>query len=237
MIDPQKPNLLLLGAQSSIGQHFLKLNLEEHYNVYSTFSGKSFLDQQNTREFSFVLNLELTKSIELFLLELQDISFDVVIFLIGKTSNLPLTSSYDSISSYLDTYIRNYIKLIFGIAERVAKRNKDKVLFVNVSSRSVLYGSSDPFYAIAKSSVHSYIKSLSKLYSSNIDFHNLVPGLLKNSRMYLDMDPHLQSDHEKRSGGNLMSVDDFALYLKQFILVNHKMHGDEIDIRVGPQYK
>jgi short-subunit dehydrogenase involved in D-alanine esterification of teichoic acids len=237
MSDPQKPNLLLLGAQSSIGQHFLSLNLGQHYNVYSTYSSKSFLGRQNDREFSFELNIELPKSIELFLQELKDIQFDVVIFLIGKTSNLPLTSSDDSISSYLDTYIRNYAKLIFGIAEKVGIRNKDKVLFVNVSSRSVLYGSSDPFYAIAKSSVHSYIKSLSKLYSSNIDFHNLVPGLLKNSRMYLEMDPHLQSDHEKRSGGNLMSVDDFALYLKQFILVNHKMHGDEIDIRVGPQYK
>ena len=237
MIDPQKPNLLLIGAQSSIGQRLLTLNLKEHYNVYSTYSSKSFLDRQNTREFSFVLNLEFIKSIDAFLLELQDISFDVVIFLIGKTSNLPLTSSDDCISSYLDTYIRNYIKLIFGITERVAKRNKDKVLFVNVSSRSVLYGSSDPFYAIAKSSIHSYIKSLSKFYSSSIDFYNLVPGLLKNSSMYLEMDPNLQSDHEKRSGGKLMSVDDFALYLKEFILINHKMHSNEIDIRVGPQYK
>jgi len=237
MIDPQKPNLLLLGAQSSIGQHFLLLNLGEHYNVYSTYSSKSVLGQQYAREFSFVLDLELTKSIESFMQELLDIRFDVVIFLIGKTSKLSLNSSDDSISNYLDTYIRNYAKLIFGIAEKVVIRNKDKVLFVNVSSRSVLYGSSDPFYAIAKSAIHSYIKSLSRLYSSNIDFYNLVPGLLKNSRMYLDMDPQLQSDHEKRSGGQLMSVDDFALYLKQFILINYKMHVDEIDIRIGPQYK
>ena len=32
-------------------------------------------------------------------------------------------------------------------------------------------------------------------------------------------------------------VDDFALYLKQFILINHRAISDEIDIRVGPQYK
>jgi short-subunit dehydrogenase involved in D-alanine esterification of teichoic acids len=237
MIDPQKPNLLLIGAQSSIGQHFLLLNLGEHYNVYSTYSSNSVLGQQNARQLSFVLDLENAISIESFMQELLDISFDVVIFLIGKTSKLSLNSSDDSISNYLDTYIRNYAKLIFGIAEKVATWNKDKVLFVNISSRSVIYGSSDPFYAIVKSAIHSYIKSLSRLYSSNIEFHNLVPGLLKNSRMYLDMDLQLQSDHEKRSGGKLMSVDDFALYLKQFILINHKSHTDEIDIKVGPQYK
>jgi short-subunit dehydrogenase involved in D-alanine esterification of teichoic acids len=237
MIDPQKPNLLLIGAQSSIGQHFLLLDLGEHYNVYSTYSSNSVLGQQNARELSFVLDLEIAISIESFMQELLDIRFDVVIFLIGKTSKLSITSSDESISNYLDTYIRNYAKLIFGIAEKIAIRDKNKALFVNVSSRSVIYGSSDPFYAIVKSAIHSYIKSLSRLYSSNIEFHNLVPGLLKNSRMYLDMDPQLQSDHEKRSGGKLMSVDDFALYLKQFILINHKMHVDEIDIRVGPQYK
>ena len=237
MSDPQKPNLLLLGAQSSIGQQFLSLNLGQNYNVYSTYSSKSFLGRQNAKKFSFELNLELPKSIQLFLEELKDIHFDVVIFLIGRTSNLPLTSSDDSITRYLDTYIRNYAKLIFGIANKVGVRNKGKALFVNVSSRSVLYGSSDPLYAMAKSAIHSYIKSLSKLYSSNIVFHNLVPGLLKNSKMYLDMDPHLQSDHEMRSGGKLMSVDDFALFLKQFILVNHTLHTNEIDIRVGPQYK
>jgi len=237
MIDPQKPNLLLLGAQSSIGQHFLSLNLGEHYNVYSTYSSKSIFGRQNAKEFSFVLDLEVAKSIESFLQGLLDIRFDVVIFLIGKTSKLSITSSDDSISNYLDTYIRNYAKLIFGIAEKIAIRDKNRALFVNVSSRSVLYGSLDPFYAIAKSAIHSYIKSLSRLYSSSIDFHNLVPGLLKNSRMYLDMDTRLQLDHEKRSGGKLMSVGDFALYLKQFILINHKMHVDEIDIKVGPQYK
>jgi short-subunit dehydrogenase involved in D-alanine esterification of teichoic acids len=127
--------------------------------------------------------------------------------------------------------------MILGIVEMVVSREKDKVLFVNVSSRSVLFGSLDPLYAMAKSAIHSLIKSLSKLHSLNIDFYNLVPGLLKNSRMYLDMDPYLQSDHEKRSGGKLMSVDDFALYLKQFILTNHRAYADEIDIRVGPQYK
>lgn len=237
MIDPQKPNLLLLGAQSSIGRHLLSLNLGEHYNLYSTYSSKSVLDGQNNREYSFVLDLEIAKSIESFLQELQDLRIDVVIFLIGKTSNFSLTTSDDLISNYLDTYILNYSKLIFGIVEKVAIQNKEKTLFVNVSSRSVLYGSLDPFYAMAKSAIHSYVKSLNRLYSSSINFHNLVPGLLKNSRMYLDMNPRLRSDHERRSGGKLMSVEDFAIYLKQFILIDHRKHVDEIDIRVGPQYK
>jgi NAD(P)-dependent dehydrogenase (short-subunit alcohol dehydrogenase family) len=237
MIDSQKPNLLLLGAQSSIGQHFLSLNLEEYYNVYSTHSRKSVSDQQNVNQFCFELNLEIVESIESFLQQLEGISFDVVIVLIGKTSKLSLNSPNDLYSNYIDTYIHNYSKVIFGIVEMVVSREKNKVLFVNVSSRSVLFGSLDPLYAMAKSAIHSLVKSLSKLYSSNIDFYNLVPGLLKNSRMYLDMEPQLQSDHEMRSGGKLMSVDDFALYLKQFILTNHKAYPDEIDIRVGPQYK
>jgi short-subunit dehydrogenase involved in D-alanine esterification of teichoic acids len=237
MIDSQKPNLLLLGAQSSIGQHFLSLNLEEYYNVYSTHSRKSVLGQQHVEQFCFELNLELAESVESFLQQLEGISFDVVILLIGKTSKFTMTSSNDLYSDYINTYIHNYSKMILGIVEMVVSREKDKVLFVNVSSRSVLFGSLDPLYAMAKSAIHSLIKSLSKLHSFNIDFYNLVPGLLKNSRMYLDMDPYLQSDHEKRSGGKLMSVDDFALYLKQFVLTNHRAYADEIDIRVGPQYK
>lgn len=237
MIDSQKPNLLLIGAQSSIGQHFLSLNLEEHFNVYSTYSRKSVLGHQNVNQFCFELNLELVESIESFLEQLEGISFDVVILLIGKTSKFTLTSSSELHSNYLNTYILNYSKMILRLVELIVSQGKNKVLFVNVSSRSVLFGSLDPLYAMAKSAIHSLIKSLSKLYSPYIDFYNLVPGLLKNSRMYLDMDPKLQSDHEKRSGGKLMSVDDFALYLKQFILINHRAIFDDIDIRVGPQYK
>lgn len=237
MIDSQKPNLLLLGAQSSIGQHFLSLNLEEYFNVYSTYSRKPVLGDQNENQFCFELNLELVESIESFLQQLEGISFDVVILLIGKTSKFTLTSADDLYSNYVNTYILNYSKMILGLVELIVSQEKNKVLFVNVSSRSVLFGSLDPYYAMAKSAIHSLIKSLSKLYSPNIDFYNLVPGLLKNSRMYLDMDPKLQVDHEKRSGGKLMSVDDFALYLKQFILINHSAISDEIDIRVGPQYK
>lgn len=237
MIDSQKPNLLLLGAQSSIGQHFLSLNLEEYFNVYSTYSRKPVLGDQNENQFCFELNLELVESIESFLQQLEGISFDVVILLIGKTSKFTLTSADDLYSNYVNTYILNYSKMILGLVELIVSQEKNKVLFVNISSRSVLFGSLDPYYAMAKSAIHSLIKSLSKLYSPNIDFYNLVPGLLKNSRMYLDMDPKLQVDHEKRSGGKLMSVDDFALYLKQFILINHSAISDEIDIRVGPQYK
>ena len=98
-----------------------------------------------------------------------------------------------------------------------------------------------PFYSMAKSSIHALIKSLNKIYSPRIRFFNLVPGLLKNSAMFFNMHTSLRIDHELRAGGNLMTAEEFALFLYRFVSDNCRGSnfeiGYEVDIKVGPQYK
>jgi NAD(P)-dependent dehydrogenase (short-subunit alcohol dehydrogenase family) len=131
--------------------------------------------------------------------------------------------------------------LIREIVKRIITNGKEIGLFVNISSRSAIYGSLDPYYSMAKSSIHALIKSLSKHYAPKIRFFNLVPGLLKNSSMFLAMDTSLRASHELRAGGKLMTVEEFAQYLNEFVLNNLCClifeNGYEVDISVGPQYK
>jgi NAD(P)-dependent dehydrogenase (short-subunit alcohol dehydrogenase family) len=111
---------------------------------------------------------------------------------------------------------------------------------INVSSRAVKYGSHDPFYSEANSAIHGLIKSLSKVYASEIHFYNLVPGLLENSTMFEDMNLNLRNQHRDRAGGSLMKVAEFANYLSAFIIQKYDLKEIpkifDTDVMVGPQY-
>jgi len=242
MNTPQRLNILVLGGQSSIGQLFLSQVDTNNFNIYATCSNSELLEKKFLKYNWYEFNLNSQESIDLFLLNTQNISFDAVIALIGKTSNLELNSSNALIFNYLETYISRYSYLICEIVKKINNADgKKNVLFMNISSRSAVYGSLDPFYSMAKSSIHALIKSLSRLYSPRIRFFNLVPGLLKNSTMFFNMQNSLRADHELRAGGNLMTAEEFALFLYRFVLDN--CHGTnfknsyEVDIKVGPQYK
>lgn len=231
----KKLNLLMVGGSSSIGQSFLDLNLDEQFNIYCTQSSNTLKTIPKYEYKNFYLNLALESTIDSFIEELKNINFDVIILLIGKTSGLNLLSSRSLISDYFQTYIRNYCFLISEIIKSIRRYNVDKAVLINISSRSVIYGSLDPFYAMSKSAMHTFIKSIGKSESAILSAYNLVPGLLKNSSMYLEMPSTLRVDHDLRAGGNLMTVDEFAYYLYQFI-VEDKKGIKEIDIKVGPQY-
>jgi NAD(P)-dependent dehydrogenase (short-subunit alcohol dehydrogenase family) len=241
MDTPQKLNILVLGGQSSIGQLFLSQVQANDFNVYATCSNSELLGKKILEHNWYELNLKSQDSIDLFLLNTQNISFDGIITLIGKTSNLELDSSNTLISHYLETYIFRYSYLIREIVKNINTHGKEGVLFINISSRSAIYGSLDPFYSMAKSSIHALIKSLNRLYSPRIRFFNLVPGLLKNSTMFFNMHTSLRIEHELRAGGNLMTAEEFALFLYRFVLDNCRGSNFEIsyevDIKVGPQYK
>jgi NAD(P)-dependent dehydrogenase (short-subunit alcohol dehydrogenase family) len=241
MNSPQRLNILVLGAQSSIGQLFLS-NIEDNdFNVYATRSNSGLLEEKFLKYNWYEVDLKSQDSIDLFLLNTQNISFNVVVSFIGQTSSLQINSSNSLISNYLETYVTRYSYLIREIVKRVITHGTVIGLFVNISSRSAIYGSLDPYYSMAKSSIHSLIKSLSKLYAPEIRFFNLVPGLLKNSNMFLSMNTSLRANHELRAGGRLMTVEEFAQYLAEFVLDNLNCsifeNGYEVDISVGPQYK
>jgi short-subunit dehydrogenase involved in D-alanine esterification of teichoic acids len=241
MNSPQRLNILVLGGQSSIGQLFLSQVAANDFNIYATCSNIELLEKKFLKHNWYELNLNSQDSIDLFLLNTQNISFDAIIALIGKTSNLEVNSSNALIFNYLETYIYKYSYLIREIVKKISTNGKENVLFMNISSRSAIFGSLDPFYSMAKSSIHALIKSLSKLYSPRIRFFNLVPGLLKNSTMFFNMHASLRADHELRAGGNLMTAEEFALFLYRFVLDNYHgsnfKNGYEVDIKVGPQYK
>ena len=241
MNSPQRLNILVLGGQSSIGSLFLSQAGDDDFNIYATCSNSELLEKKFLKHNWYELNLNSQDSIDLFLLNTQHISFNVIITLIGRTSNLEVNSSNTLISNYLEIYISRYSYLIREIVKKINANGEKNVLFINTSSRSAIHGSLDPYYSMVKSSIHALIKSLSKLYSPRIRFINLVPGLLKNSTMFFNMHPSLRADHELRAGGDLMTVEEFAFFLYKFVLNNchssNFKNSYEVDIKVGPQYK
>lgn len=230
-----------MGGHSSIGQLFISQVRSDDFNIYATCSNSELLENKFSMHNWYELNLKSQDSIDLFLLNIQNISFDVIITLIGKTSDLEFNALDTLISNYLETYISRYSYLIREIVKKINASNKRNVVFINISSRSAIYGSLDIFYSMAKSSIHALIKSLSKLYSPRIRFFNLVPGLLKDSNMYFNMHASLRASHELRAGGNLLTAEEFALFLYRFLLdiynSSNSENGYEVDIKVGPQYK
>ena len=241
MNSPQKPNILVLGAQSSIGKLFLSNIKDVGFNVYATCSNRRPVEEKFLNYNWYEVDLKSQDSINLFLVKTQNISFNVVVSFIGQTSNLQISSSNSLVSICLETYILRYSYLIREVVKRINPDDEEVGLFVNISSRSAIYGSFDPYYSMAKSSIHALIKSLSKIYAPKIRFFNLVPGLLKNSSMFLAMDLDLRENHEFRAGGRLMTVEEFAQYLNKFVLNNlyysEAKNNQEVDIKVGPQYK
>ena len=67
-----------------------------------------------------------------------------------------------------------------------------------------------------------------------------MPGLLKNSSMYLSMPENVRDDHERRAGGQLMEINQFALFTVGLVkeLMNSDINDErKVDLFVGPQYE
>ena len=236
----QKLNILVLGGQSSIGKHFMGVFDKNACNVYATTSVEIASLPLPTYVHWFSLDVTKEESVQLFLNNTSGIAFDVIINLIGKTSEISLNSTVQVVSKYFNSFITNCSMLLIGLVRRLPLGSGRKPLMINVSSRAVKYGSLDPFYSEAKSAVHGLIKSLNKVYESEIHFYNLVPGLLENSTMFENMGLNLRNQHRERAGGSLMSVAEFANFLNEFVL--DRFDSKEIkkildtDVMVGPQY-
>lgn len=231
----QDLNILVLGAQSSVGKAIIS-KFSDNHKIHATHRSDDSPSIKNIRLEWIQLDLACEKSIDLFLDKASYISTDVIIDLIGSFSSISCESSLQSISSYFQTYIANHSFLL----ERLFLMNSAKnFLFINLSSRSVFHGSHDVYYSGAKSALHGITKSLAKLHC-NSRCVNLVPGLLKNSNMYLSMPQTIRDNHEKRAGGELMDINEFAEFTVGLIskLIDLDKDADrEVDIYVGPQYE
>jgi NAD(P)-dependent dehydrogenase (short-subunit alcohol dehydrogenase family) len=237
MSSSQRLNILILGGQSSIGKHFIQIIDKDCFNVYATTTGRLSLPLLPSFVNWILLDVTKEKSIDLFLENTSNTGFDVIINLIGKTSDLNPESVTQDVSEYFNSFISNLSFLLIGLVKYLPLDSDRKPLLINISSRAVKYGSFDPFYSAAKSAVHGLIKSLNKLYAPEIHFYNLVPGLLEDSTMFEGMSLNVRNQHRNRAGGSLMTVGEFAQYLNEFVL--EKYNSNEIfdtDIMVGPQY-
>lgn len=181
--------------------------------------------------------MQTSKVFQILLLGQKSSSYDVVLNLIGQLSNLPINASLGDVRMYFDTYVNNQT---FLIRELLNAKGKRQVLFVNLSSRAVTYGSHDLYYSEAKSAIHALTKSLAKIHRESY-FINIVAGLIKGSAMYLSMPKEVQIDHIRRAGGRLMEIDDLGKLIVDLICkteskVSKKIHGC-FDLMAGPQYE
>lgn len=236
-----KTNVLILGGQSSVSQRLIPLVNRDFFNVYATYRGSNKVNSASLHTEWLYLDIADKNCIEAFLLETSKFKFGVILSLIGNTSNLDYKSNNKLVTKYLETYI-NFQSLI--INELITQMNngegKNKI-FINISSRSVSYGSFDVLYAQAKSAIDVLTKSLSKLYGNKIKFFNIKPGLIKESKMYHEMKPEVRKSHELRSEGKLLTIDQLCEFLIDFIESQCSAYEnskyDEVDIFIGPQYK
>lgn len=233
MGESQHLNILILGGQSSVGLSILS-KLSSIHTVRATF--RSSTPNIANVDWNY-LDISKMESIETFLRSVTSTPYDVIINLIGELSHLSLADSLDSINEYFQTYISNHS---FLIRELVKTNLSSKTLFINSSSRSVVFGSHDSYYSQAKSAIHGLIKSLA-IIDRGSQYINLVPGLIKGSSMYWKMTPEIRLDHERRAGGTLVDIDEFVQVVAS--LVNKVDESKdlkiayEVDIYIGPQYK
>ena len=232
---PQELNLLILGGQSSIGKAVIS-KLPTSHTIRATYRSYNAIGELRDRTEWISLDLANEESITTFLDKASLVPSNVIINLIGELSGLSINSSLHSISRYFQTYVSNHS---FLIEKLFAINSKENFSFVNVSSRAVIYGSNDLYYSEAKSAVHGLTKSLAKLYK-NSRCVNLIPGLLKDSNMYSSMPMDIRDDHAQMSGGELMNINQFAIFLVE--LVEKLTYGDtdfdnKVDLLIGPQYE
>lgn len=233
----QELNILILGAQSSVGQSISKKIIPLSNKVTGTYRSESKVKEHSNKIEWQKLDLSNLEEVFNFTSFVKNGSFNVVLNLIGKLSDFGGEANPSDISIYFQTYITNHTILI---RELMKSRNGRHLLFINLSSRAVTYGSNDMYYSEAKSAIHGLTKSLAKVHR-DCEFVNLIPGLIKGSSMFFSMPETVQNDHVRRAGGRLIDLDEFAEFVVNFIckkLANWPENtGDCIDLHVGPQYE
>jgi len=234
---PQELNIMILGAQSSVGQSISKKLISLNHKITGTYRSKLTVNDKSNEVEWQKLDLGNLEGVLAFTSLVRDRSFNVVLNLIGKLSYFGGEESPSNVSLYFDTYITNHTILI---RELLKSHNGQHLLFINLSSRAVTYGSNDMYYSEAKSAIHGLTKSLAKVYRDS-EFVNVIPGLIKESSMYLSMPESVQSDHMRRAGGRLIELDEFADFVVDFICKKKtdslRNPGVCVDLYVGPQYE
>lgn len=230
----KKKRLLVLGGTSSFAHEFIKSSLEDDFEVFATYRhSKPELRIENVSYMS--LDIAKTSSIIRFLSDINGYRFTHVLNLIGSESKIdkfPSENSKDG-DRYIQTYVTNLIYLIDNMFGR--KRVSDYCNIIIISSRSARFGSRDRYYAVSKSALEGYVKSVGKFTKIQGKLNAVSVGLVKGSKMFIQMPKNLVFNHEKRSNNSLIELNEFTNSI--YNLMNDKSLSSGQVIYLGPQYE
>ena len=190
----KKKKVLIIGGSSSLGISLTDSFLRKNYQIFSTYNRNIELDKNIT---NIHLDLQSNESRNSFFeFVKQHEKFEIVIF-------LPALLFGKKLDDYTLDEINNCMDINFNLQAFVLSKILDNlnnnccVLFV--SSISGEKGSFDPFYAASKGAQIAFVKSLSNWVSPKIRINVITPSLIKDSKMYFQMDKNRQNFHKSNN--------------------------------------
>jgi len=230
----KKKRILVLGGTSSFAYDIMHAFLENNFEVFATY--RSPKPKSKIHDVNYVfLDISNSNSIIKFLKSIDNYRFTHVLSLIGSESNINKfpTKDIKGTNMYIKTYVTNLIYLIDNLFER--NRISKNCNLIILSSRSARFGSRDRYYSVSKSALEGYVKSVGKFTKNSANLNAVSVGLIKGSKMYLEMPNHLVVSHEKRSNNSLLDLKELSTLI--FNLTNKKSLSSGQIIYLGPQYE
>jgi len=203
---------LILGASSSIGDEVIRAMLDKTDCELIASYHNTDIDKglKGKRVTTAQLNLCDQNSQRGFLRSLsnKDIKLQTLILLPGIIFGQPLHGySDDDIDKVMDVNFTSQAKFIRDIKPYMAPQSR-LILIGSIASER---GSFDPFYAASKGALIPFAKSLARAYGNDFSTITLLPGPIKNSKMYDEMSPQTQKRHrEQNPTGDILSAKDLA---------------------------
>lgn len=229
-----KSNILILGGNSRIAVRIEEIALNSGYQVLRT---KRSLGQGEKFDQKLIcLDVSSQKSIKEFFLRLQDLKFERIISLIGKTSIHIDKSNQEDLRNYYLTYTLNLFQIIEKLSKNFLEAHSTSQLTA-IASRSAHHGSFDANYAAVKGALVSYIRSLGTRLVPPKGAISISPGLIVGSEMFDQMSVLVQQDHWKRSEGKLLNVKEAAEFIWSMSLLPYTNSEPGGNYLLGPDYK
>ncbi len=227
-------NMLILGATSSLARPFLNVAHDGGFGITATNRSSVNLFENSNLKW-LPLDLDSQNSINSFLESIANNKFDLIIDFIGENSQFDLNNlELTKLNKYFSAQIANHTFLLLKIHSLI----NPKGALINISTRSVKYGSFDIPYAAAKSAIHNTVFSLRDKFLENQKVINIVSGLIENSSMFNQMTLENISSHRKRAVKELLTPVEFANTLIEICKnIQSNEYSNYSEILIGPDYE
>lgn len=226
--------ILVLGGTSSLAAAFFQRALADGYEITATTRNLDYQLEKLNLKWEY-LDLDLEQSIFDLIDSLNNVKFDLIIDFIGKTSksNTQMIDLED-LEKYFKSQVTNHVFLLLKIQELLSFNGA----LINLSSRSVEYGSFDIPYAASKAAIHNSFFSIKNKLSQEQKVINLISGLIIDSTMYKEMSSETILNHQNRADSELITVEEFT---DKLIEICRSLNTKKIDryslIKIGPDYE